>query len=227
MSCVLITGSSRGIGLEFARQYAAADWSVLATCREPERAAGLGDLPANVSLHVLDVADHASIDRLANRLRGVAIDLLINNAGIYGTHDDGLGAIDYTSWEAVFRVNAIGALKMAEAFQDHLARSRLRLLVAIGSRMGSVGMNSRGGNYFYRASKAALNALHRSLAIDLAAHGITAVVLSPGWVRTEMAFPGAPQSAAESVGGMRRVIARLTPADTGKFFDYDGRELPW
>ncbi len=228
MPTVLLTGANRGIGLEFARQYAAAGWRVLATCRAPEKAEKLSALGDGVSLYELDVTDHARIKALAKELEGEAIDLLINNAGLYGaSQSQELGSIDPELWIEVLRVNTLAPLKMAECFLPHLKTGERKVIASITSRMGSIGDNDVGGHYIYRSSKAALNAAVRSLAIDLKPLGVTAVVLHPGWVRTAMGGKGAAIDPEPSVAGMRAVIERLGPADAGKFLSYDGRELAW
>jgi len=127
----------------------------------------------------------------------------------------------------VFRVNTMAPLRMAERFVAQVARSERRLIANVSSRMGSIGDNSRGGSYIYRSSKAALNMVVKSLSADLAGRGIAVVAFHPGWVQTDMGGPEAAITAAESVAGMRAVIERLGPADNGKFFDYDGSEIPW
>ena len=154
-------------------------------------------------------------------------DLLVNNAGIYGPRGMGLGSMDYEAWDHVLRINAMGPLALAERLVKNVAGSARRLIVAISSAMGSIGRNTGGGSYAYRSSKAALNMAMKCLALDTAARGITVAVLHPGWVRTEMGGESAPVSVEESVSGMRRVIDRLGPGDSGKFFGYDGAELPW
>ena len=225
MPTVLITGAGRGLGLEFAKQYADDGWTVHAACRDPEAAAlrGLGD---GVRLARLDVTSAEQVAELADDLRGEAIDLLLNNAGIYGPRTYPLAQIDYAAWAEVLRVNTLAPLRVAAAFAEHVAASGQKRMAFVSSRMGSIEQNS-GGGYIYRSSKAALNAAVKSLAIDLAPRGVTAVVIHPGWVRTDMGGPGAAITPAVSVAGMRRVFAGLTPDDGGRFFDYDGSNLPW
>ncbi len=226
MPTVLITGAGRGLGLEFAKQYADEGWTVHAACREPEAAAGLRGLGGGVRLARMDVTSAEQVAELADDLRGEAIDLLLNNAGIYGPREYPLGQIDYAAWAEVLRVNTLAPLRVAAAFAEHVAASGQKRMAFVSSRMGSIEQNS-GGGYIYRSSKAALNAAVKSLAIDLAPRGVTAVVIHPGWVRTDMGGPGATIAPAESVAGMRRVFAGLTPDDGGRFFDYDGSSLPW
>ena len=226
MPTVLITGAGRGLGLEFAKQYADDGWTVHAACRDPEAAAGLRGLGDGVRLARLDVTSAEQVAELADDLRGEAIDLLLNNAGIYGPREYSLGEIDYAAWAEVLRVNTLAPLRVAAAFAEHVATSGQKRMAFVSSRMGSIEQNS-GGGYIYRSSKAALNAAVKSLAIDLAPRGVTAVVIHPGWVRTDMGGPGAAITPAVSVAGMRRVFAGLTPDDGGRFFDYDGSNLPW
>ena len=226
MPTVLITGANRGIGLEFARQYAEAGYRVHAACRTPESADALGSLGKGVKLHALDVTDHGRIEALAAGLEGEAIDIVINNAGIYGAQQE-LGKIDYAAWEEVMRVNTLAPLKMAECFLPHLEAGKMKMIASLTSRMGSIAENDAGGVYIYRSSKAALNAAARSLALDLAPRGITVIVFHPGWVKTDMGGAGALIDAETSVGGMRAVIKGAGPKDSGRFFNYDGTEVPW
>ncbi|NNG05525.1 MAG: SDR family oxidoreductase [Inquilinus sp.] len=226
MPTVLITGAGRGLGLEFARQFAAADWTVLAGVRDDSKAEALMRLDGDVTPVHLDVADPASVAILAERLSGVAIDLLINNAGIFGPREVPLGAIDYPAWQGVLDVNLLGPMRVTEAFLEHLRNGEGRRVVTVSSRMGSIGETS-GGLYLYRSSKAAVNAAMRSLAMDLAGEGFVIAVVHPGWVRTDMGGPGAAIDAKESVTGLKRVIDELTPADNGGFFSHDGETIPW
>jgi NAD(P)-dependent dehydrogenase (short-subunit alcohol dehydrogenase family) len=231
MATVLITGASRGLGLEFCRQYAADGWRVLACCRTPQAAAGLAALAEqnpNIQVHALDVTDFGQIDRLAERLQDTAIDVLINNAGVYGDSPSrGFGQLDYAAWTQTLAVNTQAPLKMAEAFLAHLTRGEHKLLVEISSQMGSISDNSSGGSIIYRSSKAALNAAMKSVAIDLQSQGIGVLIFHPGWVKTDMGGPNALIEASYSVAGMRRVIAAYTPDQSGAFIKFDGTSLPW
>lgn len=239
MPTVLITGASRGIGLEMARQYAAEGWQVHACARHPEKSAELDALAAagagRVRIHRLDVADHSAIDALASELRGQPIDVLVNCAGTMGREsfaEKGMavqrfGRTDYDDWAEQVRVNVFGPMKMAEAFVEHVAASEQKKLVTITSVVGSMTQNTFGGLYAYRSSKAAANMVMKSLSLDLKRRGIVAVPLHPGWVRTDIGGPRAELDAAQSVAGLRQVIADLTPAQAGHFLQWDGRELPW
>ncbi|WP_119462806.1 SDR family oxidoreductase [Rhodospirillaceae bacterium SYSU D60014] len=226
MPTVLVTGANRGIGLEFARQYAAEGWRVHATARRPEEAGELEVAAGDVQLYKLDVADAAQIAALAQRLAGEAVDVLINNAGTIGSRA-GFGDTDVELWLDAFRTNTIAPLKMAEHFIEHLERGGQKRIISLTSRMGSIADNTGGGYYVYRSSKAGLNAVTKSLAIDLAPRGIVAIVFHPGWVQTEMGGSGATLSPADSVRAMRAKIAGLRPEDSGSFFNYDGSYIPW
>lgn len=222
MPTILITGANRGLGLEFVRHYAAQGWEVLATVRDP--LAGKAASQAGAKVFVADMGDEKSIARLAQSLTGTRLDILLLNAGIYGENQD-FGAVDAQAFHKVMQVNVLGPLKMAEAFVDSLQGPAI--IAALSSLMGSVAENSSGGFYAYRASKAALNMVLKSLSLDLKGRGITTIALSPGWVRTDMGGPNAPLSPPQAIAGMAAVLDKVTPADSGKFFHYDGRELPW
>ena len=230
MPTTLITGASRGIGLELCRQYAADGWTVHACCRRPDEAAELRRLSeagGRVILHELDVTDGRQIDAVAASLDGAPIDLLVNNAGVYGKPDGGFGAIDDRVWLYTLKVNTLAPLHVSEALAGNVAKSERRIIAVMTSRMGSIDDNTSGGSYIYRSSKAAVNMVVRSMAVDLARRGITAVVLHPGWVRTDMGGASAPLPVEQSVSGLRRVLAGLRPEDSGRFFAWDGAEVPW
>ncbi len=227
MPTCLITGANRGLGLEFAKQYAADGWKVIATCRRPEAADDLKALEGDIQVHALDVTDFARIEALAKTLSGEAIDLLVNNAGIYGPRVVPHTSVDYAAWAEVLRANVMAPLKMSAVFEAHVARGKLRKIVALSSLMGSMTDNTSGGSYIYRSSKAALNAVMKSLSADLRGKGISVAMLHPGWVKTDMGGPGGKIEAPESVSGMRQVIDAMTVENSGRFMNYDGMELPW
>jgi NAD(P)-dependent dehydrogenase (short-subunit alcohol dehydrogenase family) len=231
MPIALITGANRGLGFEFVRQYLADGWNVYAACRDPDSASKLRRL-SDASGHklqilALDVTDPASIKAAASELDGKAIDLLLNNAGVMGARNQTIGNIDYAAWAKVLDANTMGPMRVSEAFVDHVARSERKLIVTLTSGMGSLADNTSGGSIAYRSSKAAVNMVMRSLAIDLAPRGITCVVVNPGWVRTDMGGAQATLTPAESVSMLRRLIETLGPAESGKFFNYDGSEYAW
>ncbi len=228
MPTVFITGASRGIGLEFAKHYAGLGWQVIAGVRAPDTATALSSLSAggNVSIERLDVTDDAAVDAVAAKLKGHAIELLINNAGIYGDRDAALSIGNFDTYRRVLATNIAAPMKVALSLLPNLKLADGAKILTISSRMGSIGL-SGGGSYVYRSSKAGVNAAMHALALDLKPQGITAIVAHPGWVRTDMGGSGADISVQESVAGLTSVIARATLADSGKFFNYDGAELAW
>lgn len=227
MPTVFVTGANRGLGLEFSRQYAADGWSVIATCRDLGDAGDLEALSGDVQIHQLDVADFERVEALAAELDGVAIDVLANNAGVLEPWPTPFGAVDYEGWQRALRINTMAPLKICECFADHVARSAKKKIAAVSSHLGSIGGNTGGGSYVYGSSKAALNAVMKSVSINLASRGICVAVFHPGWARTRMGGPGAAVDPVDSVTGMRKIIASLTPETTGRFYRYDGEELPW
>jgi len=232
MRTTLITGANRGIGLEFSKQFAVDGWRILACCRYPEKSDALNKLavmyPDQITVHTLDVANHEQINRLAQTLASKSIDLLINNAGVYpDPMGYSFGDTDYEAWAQAFLINTMAPLRMAEEFADHIKRGNQKIIVTITSKMGSVADNNRGGSYIYRSSKSAVNMVVKSLAIDLKSIGITAVLIHPGWVRTDMGGPDGLISTKQSVSGMRNIISQISLADSGKFFAYDGQIIPW
>jgi len=227
MPSVLITGANRGLGLEFTRQYAADGWRVFAACRDPAGARDLAAVEGDVSAETLDVDDGLQVAALANKLSGQPIDVLINNAGIYGPKGVTRDTVVYDAWGQVFRTNAMSPLAVSAAFAANVAQGGQKKIITLSSIMGSIAENDSSGDFIYRSSKAAVNAVMKSLAGDLKSEGITVAVLHPGWVRTDMGGPDAAIEAPESVTGMRAVIAGLKESDSGRFLNYDGTEIPW
>lgn len=230
MPKVLITGCNRGIGLELTRQYLQAGWQVIATAREPANAIKLKELwrahEDALRIYALNVADHVQLDALARELGDETLDVLINNAGAMG-HQPPLGSIDYIAWNQLFAVNTMAPVKMVEAFGPLIGRGERKLIVNISTRMASMADNTSGGAYAYRSTKAGLNAVTKSLAIDLAADGITVIAVHPGWVQTDMGGEGAQVRIPDSAAGLRALFDRAGPTESGRFFNYDGQELPW
>ena len=177
-----------------------------------------------------EVSDPAAIASHYQRVTHDFPDLnvLINNAGVYtDSHAGTFDNIEYEAWVRAFLVNTMAPLKMAQAFASNIARGSQKTIVTISSKMGSITDNTGGGSYMYRSSKAAVNMVVKTLAIDLKRSGVIAVVFHPGWVKTDMGGPKALISVNQSVSGMRQVISRLMMADSGKFFAYDGKLVPW
>ena len=218
MPTVLITGANRGIGLEFARQYATDGWDVITTARHssPELDA------LNVRVEPLDLSDADAVATFAGRIDG-PLDLFIANAGTSQPMDT-QGAQNSRDWQAMMMINAIAPFQLGQALLPRMARGGR--MICLSSGMGSIAQNS-GGWIPYRTSKAALNMAWSCLALEAKPAGVTAVALSPGWVKTRMGGAGAEISTEESVGDMRRLIERLTLDETGKFLRRNGSELPW
>jgi NAD(P)-dependent dehydrogenase (short-subunit alcohol dehydrogenase family) len=232
---VLITGSSRGIGFEFTRQYAQKGWTVIATCRTPGTATALQALAKdydNVTIERLDVTDHARIDELAAQYEGTAIDVLLNNAGINpGRVGQHFGAIDYALYDQILAVNTLGPLKIAEAFVEHVAASDQKKMIAISSGMGSFGVAKRLPGILspYRSSKAALNMAMHVVGKSVKSQGIIVGILDPGIVDTDQAKGvNAPKMPPEqSIGGMISVIDTITLDQSGSFVSWDGSITQW
>ena len=228
---VLVTGANRGLGLEFARQYADDGWQVFAACRTPGDAGELKKLETasggRVRVLPMDVMDIASVRAAAGVIGAQPIALLLNNADVMGPRNDRIGSIDYAAWARVLDANSLGPMRVVEAFVGNVAKGGQKKIVTITSGMGSLEDNTSGGAYAYRTSKAAVNMVVRSLALDLAPRGITCIVMNPGWVRTDMGGAGGKLSPAESIKAMRSVIANLRPDDSGRFLNYTGKPYPW
>jgi NAD(P)-dependent dehydrogenase (short-subunit alcohol dehydrogenase family) len=224
MPTILISGASRGLGFELARQYAADGWRVIGTVRSKADAARLAKAPAEPV--ELDVTDVSQIKKAARKLKGVPLDVLFCNAGIIGKRGMALGKFDYAEWDRVLRVNVLGAAAMAEAFAAHVAASEKKTIAFMSSRLGSIAEAS-GMTIPYATSKAALNMLAKSLSAVLEAKSITVVALSPGWVQTDMGGSGAPLTPETSVRGLRRVIGTLKRSDSGRFLSHDGKAIDW
>ena len=225
---VLITGANRGLGLKLTEEYAKLGWHVIATCRNPDKARELNNLTghyASINIYRLEVKDSEQIKKLATQLHNQAIDILINNAGIY--HSCTLGNLDKQAWLESFAVNAIAPYEITNAFLPHLNQGQQKKVVSITSKMGSIDDNSSGGSYIYRSSKTALNSVMRSLQHDLAHQNIATLTLHPGWVRTDMGGLGAWINVDESVSGMMRQIEKLNLSNSGEYLDYARKKINW
>ncbi len=233
---VLITGSNRGIGFEFARQFAAQDWHVIATARSPEDATDLSALAVadpDVVIEQLDVTDHSRIDALAEQYRDRPIDILLLNAALGPTRDTAMAKLNSLDWEVgrqSLEVNAIGPLKLCQAFMAHVENSDRKLIVAMSSDSGSFVAGSQAPIlYHYKMSKAALNMYMHTLSFETRKRGVTVVMLHPGLVATNPGLANIPGAlpTTDSVTAMMAVIDRLTPADNGRFISYQGEAMPW
>lgn len=230
MNTVLITGSNRGIGLELVRQYAEAGDTVIACCRNPNDAKDLNALVVGkenrVSVHQLDVADPKSINALRAHISDKTVDILINNAGSMGGDTQSAFEMDYDAWQDALAVNTIGPFRVIEALIEAIRKSAAPKIITISSQMGALNLKGT-GSYAYRSSKAAVNKVMQVLAEDLKPEGIIAIPVHPGWVQTDMGGPNAEITAQESAAGLRKLIAGLTLAESGQFFNWNGMPHVW
>ncbi len=233
---VLITGASRGIGLEFAKRYVEQSWDVIATARSPEDDIPLQDLAKqhdNIRIETLDVTDHAEIDALAAKLEGTAIDVLINNAGIAGGRNtQDFGNIDYSVFDDVMTTNVLGPVKITEAFLDHVAASEQKKIINISSSEGRLSLVRGSRQPFYRASKSALNMVMKNVSIhpSVKERGVIIGILTPGFVDTDFTA-GLPKSLMIDVKtSVSRSIAMIEKYDmdmSGRYFANTGEEMTW
>jgi NAD(P)-dependent dehydrogenase (short-subunit alcohol dehydrogenase family) len=227
---ILITGANRGIGLKLSEQFAEDGWQVLACCRNPADAGelqALGERGLAVEVQALDVTNYEQMAALSDQLGNRPIDILLNNAGIYGSKGASFGEIDAQEWRQVLEVNTIAPLMLVQAFVEQVAASQKKLVAIIGSEVGSIADNSSGGSYIYRSSKTAVNQVVKCLSIDLADRDISVISLHPGWVQTEMGGPNAEISTDESVSGLKNILQTAGLAQSGHFIEYDGSSIPW
>lgn len=220
MKTALITGANRGIGLELAKQLQQKNHHIIAACRQSSEA--LDKLGCQVETQ-FDVANQESVQQLADKLSDQAIDLIINNAGIL--QGMGLDNLDYDAMRQQYEINTLGPLRVTEAFLPNLSSGSK--VVIITSRMGSMADNTSGGQYGYRASKAAVNMVGCSLAHDLQPKGIAVALLHPGYVRTGMTGNNGLINADESASGLIDRIEHLNLDNSGGFWHTDGSQLPW
>jgi len=228
---VLITGTNRGIGLEMVKVAVKNQWRVFACCRNPHEANKLTEVARMsgglVSVHAMDVSDVAQIQAVAYELRNESIDMLINNAGVYGPKHTRFEDVTEQDWIETFRINSIAPLVVSQHFVNHVAMSQKKLIACVSSKMGSMADNGSGGSYIYRSTKAALNAVVKSMSIDLAEKNITCVILHPGWVKTDMGGSYAEITTRESVLQMFNTLEKCTINDAGSFYEIDGSIIPW
>lgn len=226
MKNVVITGAGRGIGLALAKEFSRQGFRVLATYREEKSARELLQLTqeADVSAVTADITEESTFGPLKERLEKLgSVDILVNNAGVIGSEAASLRALDPRKMMETFNVNTFGPLRASQLVMPFLGKGAK--IAHITSLMGSIADNASGGYYDYRMSKAALNMFNSCLAKEFPA--ITSLVLHPGWVQTDMGGSEAPLKKEESARGLCRVILEAKPEQSGMFFDYSGRELPW
>jgi len=235
MPTVLVTGANRGLGLEFVRQYGKDSYNVLAVCRTESDTDDLEALAGDydITLEVVDLSDFDAIDNLALRLKDQPIDILINNAAVFGPRakaDNDLrqsfGTMDYALWSDLLRVNMMAPFKLVERLIDNIAASTERKIVSISATPGSITETGPGLNA-YRTTKTGLNMAMATLAHELKPKGVSVALFCPGWVKTRMGTDAAPLTADVSIAGMRALIADLTVENTGQFRRYNGDVIPW
>ena len=227
---ILITGANRGIGLELTKQFAEDGWQVLACCRNPADAGqlqALGEQNPAIELHALDVTNYQQMAALADQMGHRPIDILLSNAGIYGSKGTGFGEVDAQEWRQVLEVNTIAPFMLVQTFVEQVAASQQKLVAVISSKVGSIADNSSGGSYIYRSSKTAVNQVVKSLSIDLADRDISVISLHPGWVKTDMGGPNGEISTDESVVGLKSILQSAGPAQSGQFIEFNGSSIPW
>ena len=227
---ILITGTNRGIGLEFVKHYIKNNEKVIATCRNRNSAKDLLELENttnNLSLVELDVSNPNSINNFTSKIAGLPIDTFISNAGVSGPKNIEFGNFDAKEWLDVFNVNTIAPLLITQKILKNLRLGKDKKLAFISSKVGSIEDNTSGGMYIYRTSKTALNQVIKSLSIDFKEDNFIVVALHPGWVQTDMGGPNALIDTKTSVKGLIEVIDSLTPKNSGKFYNYDGSAIPW
>lgn len=230
MAVYLITGTNRGIGVELVRQALAQGHEVIATAREPQSVTVLTDLAGQheaLTLLPLDLGSESSITALAAQLRDRPVDVLINNAGVYGPRDADFGNLRTDDWLQVLNINLVAPVLLTQALMPNLLLGTERRIAFMSSKMGSIGDNGSGGSYIYRTAKSALNQAVKSLAVDLQPEQFIVLSLHPGWVRTDMGGPNGLIDTETSANGLLSVIQQARPVDSGAFIAYDNTRIPW
>ena len=230
MTNVLVTGANRGLGLGFVKNYLGKNVNVVGTTRDLKSSKELMAIkerfPDNLEIFELDLLKESVGHTLENFLGDRPIDIVINNAGV-GSTNQHFEAVSPKPWLEVLKVNLIAPLMITQSIINNVKKGSDKKIYFLSSQLGSIGDNASGGMYIYRSSKTGLNQVVKSLSVDLKPQGITVVSLHPGWVKTDMGGPNAPVSIDESIEGMMQVIDSTDIRDTGRFLNYDGKELPW
>jgi len=230
MTSVLITGANRGLGFGFVKSFLANNINVICTTRNISGSKELleckKNYPDNLEILELDLLEKKSENILSDLLSDKPIDIFINNAGV-GNSNQRFGVVSSKPWLDVLKVNLIAPLTLTQSIIENIKKGSEKKIYFLSSQLGSIGDNTSGGMYIYRSSKTALNQVVKSLSVDLKPMGITVISLHPGWVKTDMGGPNAPVQIDESIKGMMQVIDKTDIRDTGRFLNYDGKELPW
>ena len=230
MATILVTGANRGLGIEFVEQYLNEGNEVIATYRNENSSIDLiemGNERSNLKLLQLDVSSNKSLNSFAENLGDSPIDIFINNAGVYGPRNSSFGNVDEENWIPAIKINAIAPILLTQLIIKNIRSGADKKLIFVTSKMGSIDDNKGGGAYVYRSSKTALNAVVKSLSVDLENEGIVVALIHPGWVKTDMGGPNALIESDTSVRGMTEVISNLDITSTGNFYNYDGSIIPW
>ena len=230
MATILVTGANRGLGNEFVEQYLNEGNDVIATYRNENSSMDLiemGNERSNLKLLQLDVSSNKSLNSFAENLGDSPIDIFINNAGVYGPRNSSFGNVDEENWIPAIKINAIAPILLTQLIIKNIRLGADKKLIYITSKMGSIDDNKGGGAYVYRSSKTALNAVVKSLSVDLENEAMTVALIHPGWVKTDMGGPNALIDKDTSVKGMTEVISNLDISSTGNFYNYDGSIIPW
>lgn len=234
----VITGANRGIGLALAKEAASRGHRVIATTRDPERSnelvAAASASRGHIEVRPLEVTGAASAEAFARDLGERPVDVLINNAGIYGRGafatsmpEQSFESMDFDLWSTVLATNLLAPFRITQLLLPHLLRSSRPRVVMMSSDLGSIGNNKMGQSHAYRTSKAALNMVTRGLARDLQAKGVSVVSMAPGWCRTDLGGPQAPLDPADSARGQIAIFEKLTAAESGTFVNFRGEPVPW
>ena len=230
MARILITGANRGLGLEFVERYLESGDDVMASYRNEDSSFDLIKMSnerSNLKLLQLDVSSNKSLNSFAENLGDSPIDIFINNAGVYGPRNSSFGNVDEENWIPAIKINAIAPILLTQLIIKNIRSGADKKLIFVTSKMGSIDDNKGGGAYVYRSSKTALNAVVKSLSVDLENEGIVVALIHPGWVKTDMGGPNALIDKDTSVRGMTEVISNLDISSTGNFYNYDGSIIPW
>ncbi len=234
MNTILITGANRGIGLALAKQYFEDGWHVFACVRCAKNFSVFDDVVSlskntagKITPICLDVSDHEQIKKLPALLSHLPVDIIFNNAGVFGSSQMAFEQVQSESWLEIFKVNTMAPFLISQVLLPQVVKGKFKIIANMSSIMGSIQEDKEGGYYMYRTSKAALNMVTKTLAIDLKNYGVTVVSLHPGWVKTSMGGPHALITTEESVLGLKKVLQNLSLKDSGSFLNYAGKPLLW
>ena len=228
MTTILVTGTNKGIGLEITRQLSLRGDRVIACCRRSVEATALAKLDGDIDIQEVSVGQDESVSQLANRLKGISIDTIINNAGTMGPEAKRQSVLDmdFSGWADTFNINAMGPVRVMQALLPNLKMAESPKVITVTSQMGALSLDMTSA-HAYCSSKAALNKFMRLASIDLKPEGIAVGLVHPGWVRTDMGGPRAHLSPKESAAGCIAVTDALNLENTGRFWKWNGETHEW